>query len=455
MTVRFDRDGILAATGGVARAVGREGQGVVSTDTRTLPPDAWFVALRGDRFDGHAFLSTAVERGALGLVVDQEIGLSGVNVVRVADTTRALQALGLASRRAFHGPVVGLTGSSGKTTTRALIALAVSPIGPVHQTAGNLNNHIGVPLTLLARPHDAAVLVVEMGTSGPGEIEVLARAAEPDVRLIVNVGPAHLEELGGLDGVAREKGALFRTAHAGHVVCVNADDPRVAAIELPPHVRRLTWGSTGDVALLEAQVDPVALATHATYRTPNGTLSTTIPAPGRHIAHNGAGALCVALALGIDLERAAEAMSRYEPVGMRLRSEPLPTGGRALNDAYNANPASTLASLELLATLPGRRAAVIGDMLELGTGEHEWHVSVAERAEALGLDAVFLVGPRMARAAHACPSAAAFEDPMDAVPAIRAWLRGAQDVVLFKGSRGARVERVLEALAGTSHQGEH
>lgn len=458
MSVTFDVDGILAATGGALLARGRSGQGSVGTDTRGLPPDAWFVALRGDRFDGNAFVATAIERGALGIVVDTDPGLpegGPVAVVRVADTTRALQDLGRAARRAFAGPVVGLTGSSGKTTTRTLLSLALSPLGPVHQTVGNLNNHIGVPLTLLARPADAAAMVVEMGTSSPGEIEVLARCAEPDVRLIVNVGPAHLEELGGLDGVQREKGAIFRTALPGQAACVNVDDPRVAAIELPPGVRRVTWGSAGDIALVDAQVDPVALATRATYRTPQGTLVATIPAPGRHIAHDGAGALAAALALGVDLARAVAALERYEPVGMRLRSEPLPGGGRALNDAYNANPSSTQASLELLATLPGRRAAVIGDMLELGSGEDAWHESIAALAGRLGLDAVFLVGPRMARAAAACPGAQAFADPLEAVPAVRGWLAGEGDVVLFKGSRGARVERVLAGVRGESPQGDH
>src|SRR5262249_41872378 len=156
------------------------------------------------------FLKLAAENGAAGFVVERiEPDMPAGGVVKVEDTTDALQALGRASRLSFKGPVVGLTGSSGKTTTRSLMALALSPLGRVHQTTGNLNNHIGVPLTLLARPADAAAMVIEMGTSGPGEIEILAQCAVPDVRLIVNVGPAHLEELGGLDGVAREKGMLF------------------------------------------------------------------------------------------------------------------------------------------------------------------------------------------------------------------------------------------------------
>jgi UDP-N-acetylmuramoyl-tripeptide--D-alanyl-D-alanine ligase len=235
---------------------------------------------------------------------------------------------------------------------------------------------------------------------------------------------------------------------------VNVDDPRVRAIPVPAGARRLEWGSSGDVALLDAVVDPVALATTATWRTPEGVVSARIPAPGRHIAHDAAGALCAAVALGLDPRAAAAALERYEPVGMRLRSEPLPGGARALNDAYNANPSSMEASLRLLASLPGRRAAVLGDMLELGPDEASWHARVAALAGELGLDRVVLVGPRMAAAAGSCPGALAFPDPADAVPAVRDWLREG-DVVLFKGSRGARVERVLHGVRGETSEGAH
>ncbi|MEZ4241868.1 MAG: UDP-N-acetylmuramoyl-tripeptide--D-alanyl-D-alanine ligase [Myxococcota bacterium] len=452
MSVRMDGEAIARATGG--RLLRDAPAGTISTDTRSIAPGSWFVALTGDRFDGHAFLEKAQAAGAAGCVVDRDPGPGWTGgVVVVDDTTKALGRIGAAARQAFAGPVVGLTGSSGKTTTRSLVALAVSPLGPVHQTTGNLNNHIGVPLTLLARPDDAAVMVVEMGTSGPGEIAYLADLARADVSLIVNVGPAHLEELGGLDGVAVEKGALFRAAGPGNTVCVNVDDPRVAAMPVPDGVRRLTWGRSGDVALVEATIDPASLSTTASWDTPAGRLTARIPAPGHHIAHNAAGALCVAHALGVDLRAAAAALERYEPVGMRLRSEPLPHGGRALNDAYNANPASMEASLRLLASLPGRRAAVLGDMLELGPDEAAWHERVVALAHELHLDHVVLVGPRMAAAAAACPGCAAHADPASAVEPLLDWLASGdgQDVVLFKGSRGARVERVLAGLRGDDH----
>lgn len=443
-TVILDGTTIAAATGG--RLLREAPAGPVLTDTRALVPGAWFLALRGERFDGHAFLGAAASAGAVGCVVDTDPGAAWTGgAVVVPDTLKALQDLGRHARAAFSGPVVGLTGSSGKTTTRALVALALRSLGRVHQTTGNLNNHVGVPLTLLACPDDAAAMVVEMGTSSPGEIALLADVARPDVRLIVNVGPAHLQELGGLDGVAHEKGALFRSALPGNVVCVNVDDPRVAAIPVPPGVRRITFGTDADVAVIDAEVEPETLSTRAKWLTPTGIAFSILPAPGTHIALDAAGALAVAVALGVDVDEAAQAFRDYAPVGMRMRAERTPGGWTALNDAYNANPASMEASLRVLAGLPPRRVAVLGDMLELGPGEADWHAKVASVARELALDLVVLVGPRMSAAAF--PGALAFVDPAEAVEPLRAWLRPG-DTALFKGSRGARVERVLDALVG-------
>lgn len=451
MSQRYDADQIAAATGGRVLRPGPTGP--IGTDTRSLTAGSWFLALSGPTFDGHRFLSVAAERGAAGAIVSRPPGRAWTaGAVLVDDTERALQALGRDSRERFAGPVVGLTGSSGKTTTRALCALALQELGPVHATEGNLNNHLGVPLTLLARPDDAAAMVVELGTSAPGEIELLCHLAIPTIRLIVNVGPAHLEELGGLDGVAREKGALFRTARPGDVLCVNGDDPFVRALPIPDGVRVVTWGRAGDIALVEAQVDATELCTTATWSTPAGTLRARIPAPGVHIAHDAAGALAVAHALGLDLHRAVEALRAYEPVGMRLRRESLPCGAVALNDTYNANPQSVEASLRMLAELGGRRVAVLGDMMELGLSEAPLHEQTAALATSLGLDLVVLVGPRMSAARSAAPGALAFADPVDAVEPLRAWLR-AEDTALFKGSRGARVERVLQLLQAAAPRG--
>jgi len=438
----FDGAQIAAATGGVCHTAGPAG--AIVTDTRKIQPGDWFLALVGDRFDGHDFLDVAAAAGAAGCVVEREPGPAWTaGIVQVLDTTRALQDLGRSVRAGFVGPVVALTGSSGKTTTRALIALAVAPLGVVHQTSGNLNNHFGVPMTLLATPPDADVLVIEMGTSSPGEIAVLADIAVPDVRLIVNVGPAHLEELGGLPGVAREKGALFDSARAGDVCCVLVDDPYIAKMALPEGVRVVTWGvGDADVRLLSAEVQAAQLATAARFGTPEGEVDVTIPAPGRHVALDAAGAIAVAVSLGVDPIAAARSLAGYAPVGMRMNPVRLLSGALVLNDAYNANPQSMIASLDVLASLPGRRVAVLGDMLELGEDAARWHTEVVAHAVGLGLERVLLFGGLMRAAAAG--SAVWFDGPEAVAQLLQAeeWL-GVDDVVLLKGSRGAAVERVL------------
>ena len=424
--------------------------GRICTDTRAVKPGDWFLAFVGERFDGHDFVATAVEQGAAGVIVSRDVDGVSVGCVKVPDTLVAYQALGRHRRRGLTVPVVGLTGSSGKTTTRTLVACALQGLAPVHQTVANLNNHIGVPLTLLNTPDAARAVVVEMGTSAPGEIEVLANIAEPDVRLIVNVGPCHLQELGGLEGVATEKGALFRTSRPGDICCVNIDDPRVSRIPVPALAQTITWGldPRATIRLVKSTVLPESLSTEAVFDTPQGRLQVTIPAPGAHVAHNAAGALAIAHALKLDLRQAAAGLSRYAPVGMRMKAERSPGGALVLNDAYNANPASMKASLDVLAALPGRRVAVLGDMGELGPREDDYHAEVAAHAGALGLEVVVLVGRLMSRQGP-CVSGAgevwSFADPASALAELRRWVRPS-DVLLVKGSRSTRMEQIAQGL---------
>ncbi|MFT4625236.1 MAG: UDP-N-acetylmuramoyl-tripeptide--D-alanyl-D-alanine ligase [Myxococcota bacterium] len=448
MSHEFDASAIAAATAGVV--IHDAPAGAMVTDSRRMVPGAWFVALVGDRFDGHRFLDQAIADGAAGVVVERDLPEDwAAGAVRVTDTLVALQDLARAARRRCIGPVVGITGSSGKTTTRTLVALALGPMGPVHQTGANLNNHIGVPLTILGGSVDAAATLVEMGTSAPGEIGLLADIGTPNVRLITNVGPAHLAELGGLGGVAIEKTALFRSARPGDICCINADDPHLREAELPDGVLAVRWGeaSDADIRLVAVRILVEEFSTEAEFSTPAGRVTARIPAPGHHIAVDAAAALAVAYALGVDLSAAAAAMGGYEPVGMRLRREVLPSGVIALNDAYNANPDSVAASVRLLASLGGGRVAVLGDMLELGPDEARWHSETVALADVLGLDLLVLVGPRMAAAVGSVEHTPvlAFPDPADAAPSLATRLAPG-DHVLFKGSRGARVERILQSL---------
>jgi UDP-N-acetylmuramoyl-tripeptide--D-alanyl-D-alanine ligase len=293
---------------------------------------------------------------------------------------------------------------------------------------------------------------VEMGTSSPGEIALLADICRPDVRVVINVGPAHLLELGGLEGVAREKGALVRSARVGDLAILNADDPWVIAMNAP--CRTVSYGrsSNADIRLTKCEIVVSTMATRSEWMTPVGAVQCTIPAPGEHLAHNAGAALAVAYGLGLDLPTAAQAMASYQPVGMRLKVERV--GGVVLfNDTYNANPASMSASLRVLAKMPGRRVAVLGDMLELGPGEGAWHEQIINEAVAAGLELVVAAGPRMSAAAVGIVDDKwRFEATDSVAGALASWVRPG-DHLLFKGSRGARVERVLhglqEALTGS------
>jgi UDP-N-acetylmuramoyl-tripeptide--D-alanyl-D-alanine ligase len=353
------------------------------------------------------------------------------------------------ARARLHVPVIGVTGSAGKTTTRSLVALALSPLGPVHQTVANLNNHLGVPMTLLATPETAKAVVVEMGTSGPGEIGHLADIARPSHRLIVNVGPAHLQELGSLAGVAHEKGALFRSATPGDVVLVNEDDPFVQNLPIPSGVRRVGYGESrgAEVRLERVELDPIHMHTSFSVAvTGHPALRGVVPALGRQFAHNATAALAVAWAVGVDLRAAAERFAGYEPVGMRQRTVRFLNGALVINDAYNANPTSTRASLDALAALDGRKVAALGDMLELGPDEVAFHREVLEYALSLGLARILAVGPRFRAAAQGLSDVETFETPEAAAVSLGA-LRS-DDRLLVKGSRGMAMEQLLHALQG-------
>jgi UDP-N-acetylmuramoyl-tripeptide--D-alanyl-D-alanine ligase len=330
-----------------------------------------------------------------------------------------------------------------------MVALVAEALGPVHQTEGNLNNHVGVPLTILAAPPEARAWVLEMGMNHFGEIALLQDIAAPTVRLVTNVGAAHLEGVGDLDGVARAKGELFEGARPGDVCCVNGDDPRVRALPIPPGAQRLVYGRQKgfDVRWTDAEVRPDTLSTWFRVEVGPDTVEGVIPSPGLHLAANACAAVAAGVALGVPTVGMGAALGRYEPIGMRLRVEEGPRGTRIVNDAYNANPSSMDASLRMLAGLAGvRRVAVLGDMLELGAEEAAAHRAVLELAAALGLDEVLVAGPRFRAPAEELGVTWA-PDAASLAPILAARLRP-RDVVLVKGSRGMAMERVLQGLGG-------
>ena len=447
----FTARDLAAGTGG--RLVQDGPAGPVGTDSRRLQRGMWFLALSGDRFDGHDFLPHAAAAGCAG-AIGQRVpdGWSG-GFIQVDDGLTALQALARHVRGGFAGPVVGITGSAGKTTTRAMTALVLGALGEVHATAGNLNNHIGLPLTLLAAPLGARAWVIEMGMNHLGEIDLLQDIAQPTVRVITNVGPAHLEGVGSMDGVRRAKGELFDGARAGDICVVNHDDARVRAHPLPPGVRVVRFGTTADceVRLTDAVVDPDQLVTRLRIETPDGSVLSTIDSPGVHLAWCALTAVAVGVALHIPAATMGERLAQYRPVGMRQRIEDGPLGIRVINDAYNANPLSMAASLRTLAAIAGRRqVALLGDMLELGRFEDDLHDDIVRLALSLDLDLVGLAGPRFAAAAERVGPAPQLVAAPDA-PALARAVRGRiqpGDIALLKGSRGLAMESVLDALAG-------
>ncbi|MBM4389719.1 MAG: UDP-N-acetylmuramoyl-tripeptide--D-alanyl-D-alanine ligase [Deltaproteobacteria bacterium] len=444
----LDAAHIARATGGQLLAEGPAGP--VGTDSRRVALGSWFVALTGDRFDGHDFLPHAAAAGCAGAVVSRRPERWDRGLVLVPDTLVALQDLARAVRRDFPGPVVGITGSAGKTSTRVMVVDCLRGLGHVHHTQGNLNNHVGLPLTLLALPVDADAIVLEMGMNHRGEIALLADIGAPTVRLVTNVGAAHVEGCGSIEGVALAKQEIFDGARPGDVACFNLDDPRVAAMPLPEGVRVVTYGTApgATVRLTDVAVDGERLQTRLRIDTPDGTVRATLDVPGAHLAQNAAAAVAVAYALRVPVEGLGVALSRFAPEGMRNRVECIGTAA-VLDDAYNANPTSMVAAIHALAALPGEKIAVLGDMLELGAEEARGHAEVLEAARAL--HHTWVTGPRMTEAAAQFPGVAVFADAEalgEALVNQGVGLpgEGVRHAVLVKGSRGMRMERVVERL---------
>ena len=420
--------------------------GRICTDSRSLQPGDFFVPLVGESFDGHRFLAQLPALGAQAAVVGQ----SWSNPVptdllhwRVDDTLQAYQQLALLHRRALGQPVVAVTGSAGKTTTRELIRAALAPLGPVHCSEGNNNNDIGVPLTVLSADTHHRALVIEMGMRGPGEIERLSRCTEPDVAVITNIGTAHIGRLGSREAIAAAKCEITAALKADGVVVIPAGDALLETALSKVWSGRVLRVRLADDAPVAADcigaVDAGQLEVGG-HRLP-------LPLEGRHNARNCLLALAVADQLGVS--RASLNMMEVSVPGGRNRR--LVQGGLTLLDeTYNASPEAVMAALALLSSQPGRRFAVLGTMLELGAESLQLHCAVATQAAALKLDGLVVVdggeeGRAMANAAAALPRIAVVSSPEDAAEPLSKWLR-AGDVVLLKASRGVALEKLIPLL---------
>jgi UDP-N-acetylmuramoyl-tripeptide--D-alanyl-D-alanine ligase len=442
----------------------------VAIDSRRVVPGALFVAIRGPRHDAHAFLADTVRAGAAALLVEPAAfaAAGGVGalpagpagppaVLAVVDTTAALGALAAGHRRTFAGPVIAITGSNGKTTTKEMTAAILATRAPCLKTEGNLNNQFGLPLTLLRLASEHRAAVVEIGMNHAGEIAPLAAIAAPTVGVVTNVGTAHIENLGSQDAIAREKGALFEALGREAVAVANADDPRVLA-QLPrtraARVLRFGRAAAADVRA-EAETAPAAGGVAFELVAPAGRAAVRVPGDGTALVINALAAAAAALAAGAGLDDVVAGLAAYRPPAGRMARLALPGGVTVLDDSYNANPQSMEVALRSLAALKGagRGVAVLGDMGELGALAPEAHRAAGRLVAELGLDLLFALGERaedvVAAAREAGLAAAcgfAGRDAHALAARLRAALRPG-DWVLVKGSRSMRMERIVEALA--------
>lgn len=446
----FTVSDVLAATGGVLMTEHKKSFSGVSSDTRTLKPGNLFIALSGERFDAHDFLLRASDGGAAGVIVSkQDIYIPDkLTVIVVADTLTALQDLARFHRRRFNIPVIGITGSNGKTTTKDLTASVLGSRFKVLKTEANYNNDIGLPLTLLNLTKNHRAAVVEMGMRGLGEIRRLASIALPTVAVVTNVGETHVELLGSVENIAAAKGELVEALGADGLAVLNYDIPLVRAMQTKTTARSVFYGfdSGADIRAENVGGDSQELTFGCIW--PQGKFNVALPAVGRHNVYNAMAAIAVGLELGLDSKEICAGFKQFVPSAMRLHIEQI-GDYTIINDAYNASPLSMSAAIETMDSVArGRKVAVLGDMLELGNLGVEAHRRIGRQLAKESIQVVITVGELAAHIASA-----ALQDGVDvtvacgnhdeAQEALRKLIRPG-DTILIKGSRGMKMEKMLE-----------
>jgi UDP-N-acetylmuramoyl-tripeptide--D-alanyl-D-alanine ligase len=437
--------------------------GEVSTDTRSLQPGSLFVALQGPNFDGHDFVEQAREAGAVAALVSRKLDITLPQLL-VADTRLALGQLARAWRNRFDIPLIAVTGSNGKTTVKEMIAAILSTQAETLVTRGNLNNDIGVPLTLLRLDDHHRYAVIEMGANHPGEIAYLCGLASPLVSLVNNVNPAHLEGFGDLDGVARAKGEIYENLQADGIAVINADERYADSWSASLQDRsRISFAMqhaadvTADPATINSQLvtdEPVRFETRFRVHTPVEDFMVHLPQAGEHNVMNALAAITVATALGVPAEAIQQGLAGMQ--GVKGRLQPLRGKQRRIiiDDTYNANPGSLTAALQVLGKCSSPRYLVLGDMGELGTDAASMHFYVGVQAQAAELDGLYCLGEYSQQAAaafgedgkHFTDQAVLIEALLDQLPAAA--------TVLVKGSRFMHMERVVQALSAGNAAGE-
>ncbi|MFU2485999.1 UDP-N-acetylmuramoyl-tripeptide--D-alanyl-D-alanine ligase [Thauera sp. WH-1] len=452
------QDGARALAAHGARAIGLARFESVGSDSRSVAPGQLFVALRGEHFDGHDFVAAAAAAGAAAALVDEAgaAALAGapLPLLVVDDTRLALGTLAAAWRARFAVPLIGVTGSNGKTTVKEMCAAILRAQArrdgfgdeSVLANRGNLNNDIGLPLTLLELRDFHRAAVVEMGMNQPGEIAYLSGLALPTVALVNNAQRAHLQGLGSVDEVAHEKGTIYQGLGAAGVAIINADDTHAGYWRSINAGRAIVTFGIEHEADVRGRCTLRGLGSRLELDTPQGEVEFALQVPGLHNARNAVGAAAACLAAGVSLEAVAEGLAEFVGTRGRLQRRTGPRGALILDDSYNANPDSVRAGIDVLAAMPGHTWLVLGDMGEVGDSSAQVHDEIGGYAKSKGIDGLFALGDMSAVAARNFGDGGHhFGSPEALVKALLPRL-DADSVVLVKGSRFMRMERVADAL---------
>ena len=436
----------------------------ISNDTRQMSPGSLYVALRGERFDGHDFGTDAQARGASALLVERLLPLNLPQVL-VADSELALARIAAGMQRDRSTGVFAITGSNGKTSVKTLLLDILRQHAQVehkvvHANPGNFNNEIGLPLAVIAAPEDADFAVYEMGAGKPGDIAYLTDIVRPRWSLVNNIAAAHLERMGSLQGVASTKGAIYAALPADGVAVINADDAFAPWFEqhfigTPPRCGLLRFGldHSADVSASAIRFD--AAGSHFLLHTPAGKAEVTLPLPGRHNIGNALAATALALAAGIPLPQIVAALAVTEPVPGRQIAHRLPNGAVLVDDSYNANPGSLAAAIDALASSGQDAWLVLGDMRELGPEAVALHAQAGQRARQGGIKRLYTLGPLSAAASAAFGDGGRHFETHDALARalqddLRAGVR-----CLVKGSRGSAMDKIVKALLAQGEEAPH
>ena len=437
----------------------------VAVDSRACAPGCAFIALPGERTDGHDHIIDALQRGARVILVTRQVEqltvqvgdalARGASVVKVDDGARALADLATWHRGRLLCPVIAITGSTGKTSTKDLLRAVLSVRMRVTSTEGNRNNELGVPLTVLAAGTETQALIVEMGMRGHGQITELCRIARPDIGLVTNVGTSHVELLGSQEAIAEAKGELVAAVSPDGAVFLNGDDAHTHTLAARAKAPVTRYG-LGDECAVRAEGITVDDESRPSFTlvSPQGDIEASLPVPGRHNVYNALAAAAVALRLAVPLSDIAQGLATATLSGMRMEVFTVASGIVVINDAYNASPTSMRAALETLAGMKvtGRRVAVLGDMGELGNLSELAHLELGEFAASLGLDALVVAGRKARRIGEGARAAGMprtavrpCATPEEALEVLDDILEPG-DVVLVKASRAMRLETVVEGL---------